>query len=141
MDVSDHDKKKGAAVVRAKKVEKVPPDSRQVESAKYVAKKLADKGIIRMDRHPSDGTGIGQPPPKSGHGGKYTWEGPVDLVESELSPVPPAIDERDPNYVDEKEKLEEEQEYVIGEVEVAKEAETGVARIDVDPKLKADLVL
>ncbi|KAI3910163.1 hypothetical protein MKW92_017026 [Papaver armeniacum] len=49
--------------------------------------------------------------PKSGHGGKYTWEGPRDLVDDELSmgqDVPAAIDEGDPNYVDEEieEKVE-----------------------------------
>jgi hypothetical protein len=104
-----------------------------------------DKGVQRMDRHPVDGLGgIGKPPPKSGHGGKYTWEGPDDPEESELSAVPPAIDEKDPNYVDEEKEervLRGEDNdvvgLVVGVVEVPKVAEAGVARVEVDPQLTA----
>lgn len=128
-----------------KKVEKAEVKTRNIDTLKYLEKKLMDKGVHRMDRHPVDGLGgIGKPPPKSGHGGKYTWEGPDDLAESELLDLPPAIDEKDPNYVDEEEEeriLRGEDSdvagLVVGEVEVPKVAEdrTGVARVEVDPKL------
>ncbi|KAF5737492.1 hypothetical protein HS088_TW13G00373 [Tripterygium wilfordii] len=104
------DSSKDAVTIRAvsrdeegkKKVEKLELRTHNIDTIKYVEKKLLGKGVQRMERHPVDGKGgIGRPPPKSGHGGKYTWEGPDDEVENELSPVPPAIDERDPNYVDE----------------------------------------
>jgi hypothetical protein len=82
-------------------------NTHKIDTLKYQEKKLMDKGVHRMDRHPVDGLGgIGKPPPKSGHGGKFTWEGPDDLVKSELLGVPPAIDEKDPNYVNEKEEEE-----------------------------------
>ncbi|KAK6942679.1 hypothetical protein RJ641_028056 [Dillenia turbinata] len=98
-----------------------------------------------MERHPADGLGgLGQPPPKSGHGGKYTWEGQRDAAETELSDDPPAIDEKDPNYVDEEEeeKIKEDgevAELVVGEVDVPKAAEVkeSVARVEVDPELNA----
>lgn len=104
------DDKKDKVVIRAvsrdeegkKRVEKMELNTRNIDTIKYVEKKLMDKGVQRMDRHPVDGLGgIGKPPPKSGHGGKYTWEGPDDLAENELDAAPPAIDEKDPNYVDE----------------------------------------
>lgn len=130
-----------------KKIEKTELPSRNIDTIKYIEKKLEDKGVQRMERHPANGIGIGQPPPKSGHGGKYTWEGPDPVAENELTPVPPAIDEKDPNYVDEVEeerilKGETESEvaadqFVVGEVEVAKVAEDreGVARVEIDPHL------
>ncbi|XVE76041.1 hypothetical protein DITRI_Ditri12bG0141100 [Diplodiscus trichospermus] len=147
--------KKPEAVFRAvsrdeegrKKVERAAVPSRNIETIKYVERKLEDKGFQRMERHPASGIGIGQPPPKSGHGGKYTWEGPGDMAENELEPVPPAIDEKDPNYVDEEEEERilrgekgEEAELVVGVVEVAKAAEDreGVARVEVDPHLAAE---
>ena len=86
------------------KVEKTEVPSRNIDTIKHVERKLEDKGVQRMDRHPASGIGIGRPPPKSGHGGKYTWEGPDDMAENELMPVPAAIDEKDPNYVDEEEE-------------------------------------
>ncbi|KAK9985732.1 hypothetical protein SO802_030683 [Lithocarpus litseifolius] len=146
------DKKEEAVTIRAvsgdaegrKRVEKTEVNTHKIDTLKYVEKKLMDKGVLRMDRHPADGIGIGKPPPKSGHGGKYTWEGPDDIAESELSEVPPAIDEKDPNYVDEEEEEKilkgEKSEVaglVVGVVEVPKVAEEkeGVARIEVDPRL------
>lgn len=139
--------KKAPAEIRAvshdeegrKRVERVEVYSRNIDTIKHVEKKLEDKGVQRLERHPADGIGVRRPPPKSGHGGKYTWEGPDGLTENELTPLPAAIDEKDPNYVDE--ELEEESDvggFVIGEVEVAKAAEDleGVARVDVDPHLK-----
>ncbi|XVF76283.1 hypothetical protein PTKIN_Ptkin13bG0253900 [Pterospermum kingtungense] len=130
-----------------KRVERVEVHSRNVDTIKYVEKKLEDKGVQRMERHSADGLSLGRPPPKSGHGGKYTWEGPDDLAENELSPAPPAIDDKDPNYVDEEEEEKilkgEESDVagiVVGEVEVAKAAEDreGVARVEVDPHLKVN---
>ncbi|XP_030924415.1 uncharacterized protein LOC126692040 [Quercus robur] len=146
------DKKEEAVTIRAvsgdeegrKRVEKTEVNTHKIDTLKYVEKKLMDKGVLRMDRHPADGIGIGKPPPKSGHGGKYTWEGPDDIAESELSEVPPAIDEKDPNYVDEEEEEKilkgEKSEVaglVVGVVEVPKvvEEKEGVARIEVDPHL------
>ncbi|XP_047339444.1 uncharacterized protein LOC124942915 [Impatiens glandulifera] len=76
--------------------------SQYPETVKHVQKKLVDKGMKRMERHPTrDGLPVSLPPHKFGHGGKFTWEGPADEVTSQLDPVPPAIDEKDPNYVDE----------------------------------------
>ncbi|KAK8650767.1 hypothetical protein V6N13_140393 [Hibiscus sabdariffa] len=128
-----------------KKVEKAEVHSRSMDTIKHVEKKLEDKGIQRKDRQPA--SGIGRQPPKAGRGGKYTWEGPDDMMESELSPVPAAIDEKDPNYVDEEEEgriLRGERSgvagLVVGEVEVAKVAEDrdGVARVEVDARLNAN---
>ncbi|KAF3330871.1 hypothetical protein FCM35_KLT04225 [Carex littledalei] len=121
-----------------KQVDKVPVPTRHPETARYIERKLVDKGLHRLERHPVDGRGgIGAPPPKSGRGGKYTWEGPDGLIESELDPAPLAVDPNDPNYVPE-EKVEEEEELVVREVEVAKapEAKEGVSRIDVIPPVK-----
>ncbi|PNT06139.1 hypothetical protein POPTR_013G014300v4 [Populus trichocarpa] len=132
-----------------KKVEKAELKTHNIDTIKYVEKKLMDKGVMRMERHPVDGKGgIGRPPPKSGHGGKFTWEGPYDEAEIELeAAAPPAIDEKDPNYVDEvvEEKIVKGEEkdvagVVVGEIEVAKavEGRHGVARVEVDPRLVID---
>ncbi|XP_027349189.1 uncharacterized protein LOC113860858 [Abrus precatorius] len=117
-----------------KRVEKEELNTHNIDTVKYVEKKLVNKGVQRQERHPVDGIGLRRPPPKSGHGGKYTWEGPADTVDNELMAVPPAIDEKDPNYVDEEDEVSE---LVVGEVEVSKVAEDkeGVARVDVDPRL------
>ncbi|KAL5545946.1 hypothetical protein UlMin_005633 [Ulmus minor] len=118
-----------------KRVEKKELDAHNIDKIKYVEKKMNDKGLMRLDRHPANGIGIGKPPPKSGHGGKYTWEGPDEIAE--LSPPPPAIDENDPNYVEEEEVMVDDG-VVVGVVEAAKVAEEreGVARIEIDPHLK-----
>jgi hypothetical protein len=123
-----------------KVTEKMPiPETRRPDTAKHLERKLEEQGLHRLERHPANaprGVGIGTPPPKSGRGGKYTWEGPSGLVQDELDPAPPAIDPKDPNY---EEKAEDEvaKEVVVGEVEVAKVAEgrDGVARVDVAPAL------
>ncbi|XVF55635.1 hypothetical protein PTKIN_Ptkin06aG0052300 [Pterospermum kingtungense] len=151
-----HEDKKAPVEIRVvsrdeegrKRIEKTPLPSRNIDTIKYIERKLEDKGAQRMERHPANGIGIGRPPPKSGHGGKYTWEGPDEAAENELMPVPPAIDEKDPNYVDEEEeerilKGTEETDvggFVVGEVEVAKAAEDrqGVARVEVDPHLNVN---
>ncbi|GMN39337.1 hypothetical protein TIFTF001_008571 [Ficus carica] len=148
------DDKKDTVVIRAvsrdeegrKKVEKTELKTHDIDTIKYVEKKLVDKGVQRLDRHPADGIGgIGRSPPKSGRGGKYTWEGPGDVAENELAPAPAAIDEGDPNYVDEEaeERIVRGEErdmagLVVGEIEVAKVAEEreGVGRVEVDPHLK-----
>ncbi|KAK4730819.1 hypothetical protein R3W88_023807 [Solanum pinnatisectum] len=120
-----------------KHVEKLELDTKNVDTVKYVEKKLTEKGVQRLERHPSDGLPL-RHDPKKGHGGKYTWEGPDKDKELDLV-VPPALDEKDPNYVNEETEEEEEEEGVIvGEIEVAKLAEEGVARIEVDPNLKTD---
>ncbi|KAH0638565.1 hypothetical protein KY285_035151 [Solanum tuberosum] len=118
-----------------KHVEKLELDTKNVDTVKYVEKKLTEKGVQRLERHPSDGLPL-KHDPKKGHGGKYTWEGPDKEADNELDPVPPALDEKDPNYVNE--ETEEEEGVIVGEIEVAKLAEEGVARIEVDPNLKID---
>ncbi|XP_055811592.1 uncharacterized protein LOC129881408 [Solanum dulcamara] len=115
-----------------KHVEKLEIDTKNVDTVKYVEKKLMEKGVKRLERHPADGLPL-KHDPKKGHGGKYTWEGPDKEADNELDPVPPALDEKDPNYVDEEETKEE-----MDVIEVAKLAGKGVARIDVDPNLKVN---
>ncbi|KAL3839753.1 hypothetical protein ACJIZ3_024344 [Penstemon smallii] len=114
-----------------KHVEKVELKTRDVDTVKYVEKKLVDKGVGKMDRHPTDGLPL-KHDPKKGHGGKFTWEGPG----MDFEDAPAAIDDKDPNYVDEEDVAPPEvSELVVGEVEVAKVAEEGVARVEVDPHL------
>ncbi|KAF5473619.1 hypothetical protein F2P56_010219 [Juglans regia] len=135
---------------RKRVLEKTEANTHNIDTLKYIEKKLIDKGAQRMDRHPVDGIGgRAKPPPKSGHGGKYTWEGPSDLVQAELEEVPPAIDKKDPNYVDEEveERILRGEDsdvagLVVGSVEVPKAAEAreGVARVEVDPQLMSDAV-
>jgi hypothetical protein len=126
-----------------KVTEKMPvPETRRPDTAKHFERKLEEQGLHRFERHPANaprGVGIGAPPPKSGRGGKYTWEGPGSVVEDQLDPAPPAIDPNDPNY-EEAEEDEAAREVVVGEVEVAKVAESrdGVARVDVAPALLQD---
>ncbi|XP_059643322.1 uncharacterized protein LOC132285170 [Cornus florida] len=118
-----------------KPVEKAKVSKQNIDKLKYTEKKLVDKGVHRMERHPADGLPLAHGPPKFGHGGKYTWEGPA---ENEMEAVPAAVDEKDPNYVEEEERLDGEvTELVVGEVEVPKAAEVkeGVARIEVHPHL------
>lgn len=122
-------------------VEKTELSTHNIDTVKYVEKKLINKGVHRMDRHPVDRVGISRPPPKSGHGGKFTWEGPASEVDNEMMGAPAAMDEGDPNYVDEEnEGGEEAAELVVGEVEAAKvvEGRQGVARVDVDPRLQVN---
>ncbi|MCD7454033.1 hypothetical protein HAX54_023300 [Datura stramonium] len=119
-----------------KHVEKLEMDTKNVDTVKYIEKKLTEKGVQRMERRPADGLPL-KHDPKKGHGGKYTWEGPDKEAISELDPAPPALDEKDPNYVKEEEETEEG--VVVGEIEVAKLAEEGVARINVDPNLKINI--
>ncbi|XP_039042639.1 uncharacterized protein LOC120181616 [Hibiscus syriacus] len=128
-----------------KKAGRAEMTSRNLDTRKYLERKLEDKGIQRRERHPADGIGIGRPPPKSGHGGKYTWEGPNGAAKNELTAVPPAIDDKNPNYVDEEEEekvVSDAGELVVGEVDVAKAAEDrkGVARVEVDPHLEVYLI-
>ncbi|OIT22050.1 PREDICTED: uncharacterized protein LOC109218102 [Nicotiana attenuata] len=117
-------------------------DTKNVDKIKYIERKLTEKGVQRLERHPADGLPL-KHDPKKGHGGKFTWEGPDKEAVNELEPAPPALDEKDPNYVDEEaeEKLMKEEEIggvVVGEVEVAKVAEEGVARVEIDPNLKVN---
>ncbi|OWM69648.1 hypothetical protein CDL15_Pgr025497 [Punica granatum] len=112
-----------------KRVTKTEVNTHNVDTLRYIEKKLTDNGVQRQDRHP---------PPKSGHGGRFTWEGPANLLDNELFPAPAVLDEGDPNYVDEEEEgriLRGERSdvagLVIGEVEVPKVEEVGVARVDI----------
>ncbi|KAL3536166.1 hypothetical protein ACH5RR_004627 [Cinchona calisaya] len=133
-----------------KHVERVQVKTHDVDTLKYIEKKLIDKGVQRMDRHPADGLPL-KHDPKKGHGGKYSWEGPDEEFVNELEAFPPAIDEKDPNYVDEEaeKKLVKQQVgengdddgvggLVVGEIEAPKLAEEGVARIEVHPHLKVN---
>ncbi|KAG0461274.1 hypothetical protein HPP92_021201 [Vanilla planifolia] len=115
---------------------------RNPDTFRYALRKMEDKGILRMDRHPTDGLGIAPRPPKSGHGGRFTWEGPEDEISSALDPAPAAVDPGDPNYVDEEEEKTAEAESggdAIAEVvDVAKlaAARDGVSRLEInDPSL------
>lgn len=128
-----------------KRVEKVETDTHNIDTLKHIEKKLVDKGIQRQDRHPVDGRPLVKQA-KGGHGGKFTWEGPEDEVANELDAAPAAVDEDDPNFVDE--EAEERilrgevrgvEGLVVGQVEVPKLAEEGVARIDVDPQLQSNV--
>lgn len=120
-------------------VDKFELKTRNPETIKQVERKLMGKGVQRMERHPSDGISLKRPPSKSGHGGKYTWEGPDRMEDYEMQPDPPAMDEGDPNYDEEQtnKKIGDDVEVdlVKGEVQVAKEAPAGVARVEVDPRL------
>ncbi|KAL1549353.1 hypothetical protein AAHA92_17468 [Salvia divinorum] len=127
------DKKQDKVVISAecgagegrKHLEKVELRTHDAETVKYMERKMADKGVGRMDRHPADGLPL-KHQPKKGHGGKHTWEGPQREFEAA------AIDQKDPNYVEE----EAADEMVVGEVETPKLAEEGVARLQVDPRLE-----
>lgn len=116
-----------------KRVEKTEVHTHNPETLKHIEKKLIDKGLLRMDRHPRDGIPLDKQS-KGGRGGKYTWDGPGGMIFDELDPAPAAVDENDPNYVSE--EVEAEPEKVVGQVEVAKVANQGVARVDVGPRLK-----
>ncbi|KAK4348417.1 hypothetical protein RND71_031172 [Anisodus tanguticus] len=116
------------------KVTKLESDTHNIESLKHIEKKLIDKGIHRKDRRPIDGIPLNKQS-KSGHGGKFTWEGPRDVIDDD---VPAAIDENDPNYVDEEEEgkilrgeVSGVEGLVVGEVDVAKVVDEGVGRVDV----------
>jgi hypothetical protein len=124
-----------------KRVEKTELNTHNIDTIKHVEKKLIKNGVQRLDRHPVDGIGIGRQPPKSGRGGKFTWEGPAGMVDNMLDAAPAAIDEKDPNYVDDEVEYEQDdvKELVVGEVDVAKAVENdGVARVDVDPRLQVN---
>lgn len=94
------------------------------------------KGLLRLDRRPA--SGITGAPKKHGHGGKFTWEGPAEEDADFVEPPPAALDERDPNHVEEEEEKEEEEEgpdaqETVRVVEVAKVAgPQGVARLEVN---------
>ncbi|KAG8093590.1 hypothetical protein GUJ93_ZPchr0012g21332 [Zizania palustris] len=101
-------------------VEKMPVrETRRPDTAKHFERKMEEQGLHRLERHPANGKrGIGAPPPKSGRGGKFTWEGRGGLVDSQFEPVPPAIDLNDPNYDE-----DGGEEAVVGKLDVAKAAE------------------
>ncbi|XP_078435041.1 plant/protein [Wolffia australiana] len=81
------------------RVEKVAvPETRRPDTLRYVERKMCEKGINRMERRPVDGQTLKCGPHKSGHGGRFTWEGPDDVAHSQLDPAPAAVDAGDPNF-------------------------------------------
>jgi len=87
----------------------------------YAHQKNLKTGVERLDRrsaHP-DKNAV----KKHGHGGKYTVDGPYTDADY-MEPIPAAMDEHDPNYVDPAEE-KADREANIPVVEVAKVAETG----------------
>lgn len=116
-------------------LEKVEVRSHGAETVKYMERKMVEKGVGRLDRHPADGLPL-KHDPKKGHGGKYTWEGPHTEFEAEQE-AEAAVDDKDPNYVEEEAEAGDD-ELVVGEVETPKVAEEGVARVELDPRLKLD---
>nr|ABK20932.1 unknown [Picea sitchensis] len=62
------------------------------------------KGIERLDRRSA--SGINGSPKKGGHGGKFTWGG---FRSSDPPYSQPALDEKDPNYMDRDDEEEEAQ--------------------------------
>ncbi|KAI3746311.1 hypothetical protein L6452_08739 [Arctium lappa] len=111
------DDKKEKVVFRAvsadeegrKRVEKMEVETHNLDTLKHIEKKLIDKGLHRLDRHPRDGAPI-EKQSKGGRGGKYTWDGPGGMVSDELDPAPAAVDDKDPNYdeTEEEERVAEE---------------------------------
>jgi len=95
----------------------------------YLQHKTVQKGYDRLERRPASGyQGL---PRKSGHGGKYTWEGPRGEEEDEDYPA--AIDEKDPNFIDSaQEELDRQVADGVVEVPKAPAAPQGVARIDLN---------
>lgn len=116
-----------SSVVDKKRDEGQKLKTHNVDSVKYVERKLVDRGIGRLERHPADGLPL-KHDPKKGHGKKYTWEGPLKEFE--------ALDDKDPNYPEVDDGEGTDSDLVVGEVEVAKTADKGVARIELDPNLK-----
>ncbi|KAH0635457.1 hypothetical protein KY289_035372 [Solanum tuberosum] len=84
-----------------KKITKLETNTHNIETLKHIEKKLVDKGVHRKDRRPIDGIPLNKQS-KSGHGGKFTWEGPVEYELDDDVPV--TIDENDPNYVDDEDE-------------------------------------
>ncbi|KAL2502657.1 Uncharacterized protein Fot_36505 [Forsythia ovata] len=68
-----------------KHVERVEIPTYRGDKVKYVERKLIDKGVQKKERHPADGLPLKDDPKKG--------------LEKEAAP--PAIDEKDPNYVEE----------------------------------------
>ncbi|XP_010543478.1 PREDICTED: uncharacterized protein LOC104816380 [Tarenaya hassleriana] len=111
----------------AKRIERFELKTRNPETIKHMERKLMDQGVQRMERHPVDGIPLKRPPPKSGHGGKFTWEGPGGVADYELYPDPPAMDKGDPNYYDEEEEVTAKR--VGGDDVAAERVRCGVDRV------------
>jgi len=69
----------------------------------YFRSRDVKKGIERLDRRSA--SGIDGSPKKGGNGGKFTWGG---IRSSDLPYSQPALDKKDPNYVDRDDDEEEE---------------------------------
>ncbi|RAL51681.1 hypothetical protein DM860_010399 [Cuscuta australis] len=116
----------------SKRVTKYEVEPQNADTLKHIQKKLMDKGV---HRHPVNGIPLNKKAAKSGHGGKFTWEGPAEVQLEDYAEG--AIDENDPNYVDEEAEMSGVEELVVeGGVDVPKVAAQGVARVDVHPQLR-----
>jgi hypothetical protein len=83
------------------------------------------KGIERLDRRSANPNKNAVK--KHGHGGKYTVDGPYH-DEDYAEPVPAAMDENDPNYVDPADEAADEA-AGVSVVEVPKVEHTGVSAV------------
>lgn len=90
----------------------------------HVHQQNLKKGIERLDRRSGVPKGAVK---KHGHGGKFTVDGPY-TEEDYADPVPAAMDENDPNYVDPADE-QADKDAGVPTVEVAKVAETGVGTV------------
>jgi hypothetical protein len=85
-----------------------------VKRSEYARSLGVKKGFERLDRRSASGTRGDTK--KSGHGGKFTWDGPSSEEEDYDVASPPVTDRNDPNYVDE--PVKEEEKKVVEEKEV-----------------------
>ncbi|CAK9139905.1 unnamed protein product, partial [Ilex paraguariensis] len=75
-------------------------NAKEDRKSEHDRKKQIQQGNLRLDRQPGDGLPINHDH-KKGRGGIHTWEGPVGEGHVRFNIAPPAIDKKDPNYVDE----------------------------------------
>ncbi|OAE29681.1 hypothetical protein AXG93_509s1330 [Marchantia polymorpha subsp. ruderalis] len=69
----------------------------------YEHAKNVKKGSERLDRRSATAH---SGPKKSGHGGKFTWDGPTSQEDYENDAVV-VLDKKDPNYIDEDQEAED----------------------------------
>ncbi|GKU95971.1 hypothetical protein SLEP1_g9259 [Rubroshorea leprosula] len=84
-----------------KSVEKTEVYSHNIDTIRYVEKKMEKEGVQRLDRHPTNRIGPGRSLPKAAPPVPVPVPVPANMVDNELDPVPTSVDEGDPNYVDE----------------------------------------
>ncbi|KAG6544570.1 hypothetical protein Mapa_013992 [Marchantia paleacea] len=88
----------------------------------YEHTKNVKKGSERLDRRSA--TGHSGQPKKSGHGGKFTWDGPTSQEDYGEDDAVVALDKKDPNYIDEDQEAEDKK-VAVNVVEVAKVTPVG----------------